>query len=291
MEILEFNDEKFPKSLRKIKNPPKRIWVEGNKENLNLNSIAIVGSRNNTDYGKKWCKIFTKELIEYNLVIVSGMAVGIDSIAHTTALKYGGKTIAVLPSGLNNIFPEENIKLYRKILDNGGTVITEYPPNEKKTSYKCLERNRIVSGLSLGTLVIEAAYRSGTSVTADITKSEKKKVFCIPGNLENEKSVGTNTLIKKYAKLVTDVEDIVENYRFLSRKNELKENLDYTLNDIKEEYREVYKAIIDKPKDINMIAKETNLPINEVMAKITMLEIEDKIKRTEGNKFIRRLDE
>lgn len=180
MEKIGVNNVNYPKKLLGIKNPPKYLYVEGNIELLNTNSISVVGSRNCTSYGKKWCENFVKELAKYNLTIISGLAKGIDALAHKTALNNGGKTIAVLPSGLENIYPKENKNLYYEIIKNGGAVVTEYAPNVEAGYNRFLERNRIVSGLSLGTLIIEAAYRSGTSVTAGLAKMQGRDVFCIP---------------------------------------------------------------------------------------------------------------
>lgn len=183
MEIINLQNKKYPNNLKLIKDSPKKLYVEGDINNLNSNCIAIIGSRNCTEYGEKWCKIFVRELVKYDLTIVSGMAIGIDAIAHNTAINEGGKTIAVLPCGLNKIYPKENINLYKKILKNGGTVITEYLPNVEACSSRFLKRNRIVSGISLATLVVEAAYRSGTSVTARLAVEQERDVFCIPRKL------------------------------------------------------------------------------------------------------------
>lgn len=277
---LKFEDEKFPKMLKNIKNPPKNIWVEGNVDLLNTISIAVIGSRKCSEYGERLCKKFTKDLIEYDLTIVSGLAIGIDKIAHDTALRYGGKTIAVLPSGLKNIYPLENLGLYKKIISSGGAVISEYMPDVRPDNKKFLERNRIVSGLGIGTLVVEAAYRSGTSVTAKITKENGKKVFCIPGSLDNNKSLGTNIMIKNGANLVTNVNDIICNYKNLKKTKIIK-----TCN-VDDKFKDIYELIIEKPMDINLIAKLTNQNISDVMAKITILEIEGKIKKVGGNKIV-----
>ena len=180
MRIIKYDDKSYPETLKTINNPPQKIYLEGNINNLYSNCFAVVGSRNCTDYGEKWCEIFTKELVKHNITIVSGMALGIDSIAHKAALKYGGKTIAVLPCGLKNIYPKKNKELYKKILDSNGTVISEYTPKTEAFYNLFLERNRIVSGLSMGLLVVEAAYRSGTSVTARLATLQGKDVFCIP---------------------------------------------------------------------------------------------------------------
>ena len=180
MKEINFDDKNYPKMLKQIKDYPRKLYIEGNIENLNTNCIAVVGSRTCTEYGKKWCAEFVKQLVKYGATIVSGMAIGIDSIAHSTAIDMGGKTIAVLPSGLKNIYPKKNLKIYKKIIENDGTVVTEYKPEEKGEYNKFLERNRIVSGLSMGVLVVEAAYRSGTSITARIAKKQGRDVFCIP---------------------------------------------------------------------------------------------------------------
>lgn len=142
---IEKQSQAFPKRLAQIPNVPKQIYVEGNLQLLNSIGIAVIGTRNPSDYGKRMCKTFTKDLVEYGVTIISGMARGIDTIAHKTCLENGGKTIAVLPCGLNNIFPKPNKRLYKDIINFKGMAITEYLPNEKAESKKFLERNRIVS--------------------------------------------------------------------------------------------------------------------------------------------------
>ena len=180
MRKIELEAETYPKKLKQIIDAPKSLYVDGNIENLNTNCLAVIGSRNCTKYGEKWCKIFVRELVKYDLTIVSGMALGIDSIAHNAAISAGGRTIAVLPSGLENIYPQENKGLYKNILKTGGTVISEYLPKTKAEYNTFLERNRIVSGLSIAILVVEAAHRSGTSVTARLAKLQNRDIFAIP---------------------------------------------------------------------------------------------------------------
>ena len=285
MTVIELENKLYPKILKNIKKAPKKLYINGNLDILNSNCIAIVGSRKNTKYGEKWCKKFVQEFIKYDLTIVSGMALGIDKIAHETALKYGGKTIAVLPSGLENIFPKENLKLYDEIILNGGCVISEYEPKINASSKNFLERNRIVSGLSLGTVVIEAAYRSGTSVTAKIAKEQGRDVFCIPGSLDNPKSIGTNNLIKEFAKIVTSPKDVINNYNFL-HKIEVNSNT-LVKEQIPEEYKKIYSLITDIPININDIAKKSLLELREVSSKLTMLELDGKVVKLPGNMYIR----
>ncbi len=236
------------------------------------------------------------------------MALGIDSIAHWTSIKEEIPTIAVLPCGFNNIFPKENIDLFKKIIEGGGVVISEYEPNIKANYQRFVARNRIVAGISIGVLVVEAAYRSGTSITAKIAKTNGKNVFCIPGSLDNSKSVGTNNLIKEGAFIVTEVKDIIDKYKCIKKvrkkkniklemiKNEYSKKAQYkieTNNEQKEEkvdekYRKIYELIPKEGININEMVIKNNLNLAEVMEKITMLEIIGKVKRKAGNIYFKR---
>lgn len=285
MKVIEIENKLYPKILKEIENPPKKLYVSGNENILNSNCISIIGSRKNTEYGKRWCINFVKELVKYNLKIVSGMAKGIDKIAHEAVIKSGGKTIAVLPSGLENIYPKENLKLYNEIILNGGCVISEYEPNTEANSKRFLERNRIVSGLSIATIVIEAAYRSGTSVTAKIANKQSRDVFCIPGSLDSPKSVGTNRLIKEFAKIATCPKDIINNYNFLYKK-QINKNI-LKVEEVAEEYKKIYNVITYEPININEIAKKTKVELRDVSSKLTILELDGKVKKLPGNMYIR----
>lgn len=288
--IIEYYDKLYPESLRKIDKPPSRLYVLGDYKILNQIGIAVIGSRTNTQYGENMCKRFTRNLVEYNLNIISGLAVGIDGIAHKTCLQNSGKTIAVLPSGLENIYPNKHKELVKEIINSGGAIVTEYEANVKADSKKFLERNRIVAGLGVGTLVIEAGNRSGTSVTAKLTSMQGKPVFCIPSSLENNKGKITNELIKKGANLTTDINDILSCYpdiKFYKKKIVKKE----VIIDIPQELLNVYKTINDNPKNVNEIAKESNLSISEVNYKITLLQINNAIIELPGQKYVRRTDE
>ena len=215
-------------------------------------------------------KKFATELSQYGLTIISGMAEGIDGIAHSATLEAYGKTIAVLPCGFKNIFPENNIKLYEQILENDGLVISEYEENEKAEYNYFLERNRIVAGLSIGTLVVEGGYRSGTSVTARLAKEQEKNVFCIPSSLENSKGITPNKLIQEGAFLVTNLMKV----EVQKEKN------------VEPEFKEIYDILnYDEPIHINEIAKKLNLSISEINAKLMMLELEEKIVSLPGNNY------
>lgn len=288
--IIEYASDLYPERLRYIEKPPTRLYVKGNVDILNEIGISVIGSRTNTLYGEKMCKTFVKKLSQYNINIISGLAVGIDGIAHKTCLKYSGKTIAVLPSGLNSIYPLVHQELAQEILKNGGAIVSEYEENVKADSIKFLERNRIVAGLGIGTLVIEGGSRSGTSVTAKYTKQNGNPVFCVPSSLENIKGKGTNELIQKGGILVTGVQDILNYYSELSF--EERENIPKDiLIDIPKELRLVYKNISDKPQDVNEIANKTGLSIGEINYKTMLLQLDGKIKALPGQRFIRNDEE
>ena len=210
IEEINFTSEKYPKKLREIYNPPKKIYALGNVEILHNIGIAIVGARNATEYGKKVVLKLSEDLSKRKIVIISGLAKGIDSYAHIGALNVqNGKTIAVLGSGIKEIYPKENIELARQIIKKGGCIISEYLPNEKPNKINFPKRNRIISGLSKGVLVVEASEKSGALITADFALEQGREVFAVPGSIYSTTSVGTNKLIQQGAKLVMCFEDIL----------------------------------------------------------------------------------
>lgn len=209
------------------------------------------------------------------------MAIGIDSAAHRGTLKAKGKTIAVLGSGFYNIFPEENINLYNQIIENDGLVVTEYKPDIKPSSKRFLERNRIVSGLSIGILVVEAAHRSGTSVTAKLATEQGKIVFVLPHEIGDIHGVGTNRLIRNGAILVTSPKEIIEEFEFLEYK-ELKINKTNIKKNIKKEYQEIYNLIFDGTNSLDELCKITNIKVKDINNILFMLELEGNIIKTSG---------
>ena len=283
---IDINNSKYPWKLKKIDNPPKQLYLKGNIRLLETHGIAIIGSRKCTKYGEKMTDKFSTELSLYGLTIISGMAEGVDSFAHKGSIKTTGNTIAVLPCGFNQIFPKKNLNLYKQILENNGLILTEYEENEKADSKKFLERNRIVSGLAIGTLVIEGGHRSGTSVTANLTKKQGKNVFCIPSSLENLKGITPNKLIKEGAFLVTEAEDIISKYPELNLKKQKIKIEKIEESTISNEYKKIYN-ILDKEKaiHINEIVKKLKIDINEANYKLMMLELENKVVSLPGNNY------
>lgn len=268
--------------LKQIKKPPKKLYYKGNIDLLKQNNIAIIGTRHSTDYGDRNARKFSKQISNLGVNIVSGMAVGIDTAAHKACIEAGNKTIAVLPCGLSNIFPKENLNLFHQIIDSGGLVLSEYSAETAASSSKFIARNRIVAGLSMCTVVIEGAYRSGTSVTAKLAFDQGKSVFCVPGNLENKYSVATNTLIKKGANLLTCIEDIIEKYPFLEQ-SQKKNNTPF----IPEECRELYNHITEISISDDELLQETGLSISDLNFQLTLLEIGHFIIQLPGGNYIR----
>lgn len=280
--ILKIKDEKYPEKLRQIKNPPKRLYYIGNIKLLEKPILAVIGTRNITEYGKKYGKTFSIELAK-KFVIISGLAIGVDTVAHKSAIEIGGETIAVLGSGFDNIFPKENIQLFNKIVENNGLVISEYSPKVVAKSANFPKRNRIVSGLSDGVLIVEAGYRSGTTITASLAKEQGKNVFVIPGSLDNIYSVGANKLIQEGAMLVTEVEDITIHYPQIINKKWKKVD---AIPQIKDEYLEIYKILQNGQMGIEELSiKLKSKDIREIANLLTMMEIEDLIVQEIGNGY------
>lgn len=213
IEIIKYNEMNYPNSLKNISNFPIYLYIKGNVENLfyNNSTIGIVGARNASEYGKNMSRKFAYELSKKNICIVSGLAIGIDKQAHLGALDYKyGKTIAVLATSLleKEIYPLENLKVFQRILEQNGTIISEYPIESNLEKYKFIERNRIISGLADKIIVIEASEKSGSLITADFALEQGKEVFVIPGNINLKNFVGSNNLIKEGAYLLNNINDL-----------------------------------------------------------------------------------
>ncbi|MCI8346043.1 MAG: DNA-protecting protein DprA [Clostridia bacterium] len=212
IELIHIYDKYYPEKLKTIYDKPIVLYIKGNKSILNEFSLAIIGCRDHTKYGEIVAKNISYQISKNNIVTISGLARGIDSIAHKETLKAKGKTIAVIGSGVDNIYPEENKELAKEIIKNGGAIISEYVIGTKPQKMNFPARNRIISGMSNGVVVIEAKKKSGTMITVDFALEQGKEVFAIPGNILSQNSEGTNELIKQGAKLVTNIEDILEEF-------------------------------------------------------------------------------
>ena len=299
IKIIEKEDENYPKQLLKIKQPPEKLYILGDEKLLQNSSLAIVGSRSCSEYGIKHTKEFAKEIAEAGITVISGLALGIDTVAHEVAQNCKGKTIAVVGCGFNYIYPEENKELFCSILTNGGCIISEYEPNEPIDMRNFPKRNRIISGLSDGVLVVEAGYKSGSGITGRLALEQKKKVFCLPRNLGESKGIGTNELIQKGAKLVIKPQDIlqefgvkdkeekrttIQTYQTKTNENKTKEEINKKQNKISQithipkEYMNIYQFTSYTPQNIQYFAKRSGLKIAEVTQKLIMLELQGYIK-------------
>ena len=208
--IVTIEDKEYPQTLKMINDYPMYLFTKGNTDLLNKKSIAMVGTRNCTDYGKKVANNLAKKLVDNDMVVVSGLARGIDTFSHIGALKRKSSTIAVLGCGIDRIYPKVNEKLAMEIINKNGLIVSEYVMGSKIEKMNFPARNRIISGLSKGVVVIEAPKKSGALITVDFALEQGREVFAVPGNINSIFSMGTNDLLKEGAKLVSDVNDILQ---------------------------------------------------------------------------------
>ena len=277
MEILKSTNKDYPSKLLKIKDYPKTIYVEGNLDLFNKKSVAIVGSRGCSEYGKSQAERFAKELSKLGICIISGLALGIDTVAHINSMCEEGKTIAVIASGLNKIYPPENKVVAEKIIQNGGLILSEWEPNEDIDMSRFPKRNRIISGLADVILVIEAKYRSGSTITARYGFKQKKEVACIPGNINQKNSYGTNKLLQEGANLVMSTQDILD---LLGDEEKITPQVDGRC-------KEVYDNLCAIPQTADEIARRVNKRISEVNEILFMLEVDGFAESLPGDKYIR----
>lgn len=265
-----------------------KIYAYGNIKLLSSKSIAIVGSRNSSEYGCNMAKKITADLVRNGIVIVSGIAIGIDTIAHRTCLENNGKTIAVLGSGFKHIFPKENTELFHKIIDNGGLVLSELPIDEPVQKKNFPRRNRIISAISDGVLVVEAAYRSGTSITARYARAQNKKVFCIPNCIGNKNSYGTIEQIKKGAYVITSASDILKEMgvKVKGEIPKIKRVLDEKIKKYDTDEKRVF-FLLKEYGDLNgeQVANKLNISIVKVNQILTLLELDGIIENCKINKY------
>lgn len=209
IDIITIEDEEYPTILKQIYDPPISLYIKGNKKIINNKSIGIVGCRQATEYGKSAAKYFAYNLAHQGINIISGLAKGIDSYSHIGTICAKGITIAVVGNGLDTIYPKENENVVKEIIKTGGAIISEYPLGTKPDKINFPARNRIISGMSQGIIVIEAKEKSGTLITVDFALEQGREVFVVPGNINSINSVGTNRLIKQGARIATCYNDIL----------------------------------------------------------------------------------
>lgn len=289
--VLTLLSSEYPPLLKAIYDPPPVLYCKGKPLECDRPAIAVIGSRHSSQYGRAAARRISSELTKSGVTVVSGMARGIDTMAHRGALDIkGGYTVAVLGGGVDYIYPAENANLYKSILDNG-TIISEYPPGTKPSPGNFPARNRIVSGLSSGVLVIEAGVRSGALITVDCALEQGREVYALPGNIGSPYSQGTNKLLKEGAKLVTSADDILED---LSSIFNLERHSSPILSSHQQEpildFFEtlVYNALQDEEKGFEELIQITNLPVGQLNGILTLLEIKGIIKQLPGKIFTKK---
>ncbi len=284
--IITLWDSEYPSLLKRIYDPPILLYTKGNFQDADDYSISVVGTRQPTNYGKIQAEKIVTDLAQQKITIVSGMARGIDSIAHKTALINAGRTIAVLGSGLNVIYPPENKKLYDEIIESG-VVVTEYSLDTKPDAVNFPKRNRIISGLSLGCVVVETGITGGAMQTAALALDQGREVFAVPGNLGIRQSEGTNLLIQKgEAELVRSAEDILIELE-LKLKPVIGKNIprpDIELNLFEEQ---ILSHLNNEPIQIDILASKANLSTSDCLVHLLSLEFKGIVKQLPGKTFIK----
>ncbi|MDD3662753.1 MAG: DNA-processing protein DprA [Candidatus Pacebacteria bacterium] len=279
--IFSLKDEQIPLPLRETPQPPKELFVKGELPSLDLTYLAVVGSRKHTSYGKEMCERLISGLKGYPVVIVSGLAFGIDSIAHKVALENNLKTIAFPGSGLDDsvIYPRTNVNLAKEIIHSGGCLISEMKPTERATLYSFPQRNRLMAGISKAVLIIEAEEKSGTLITARMALDYNRDVLVVPGSALSSNSKGTNKLIRQGATPITTSEELLESLGFdIQRENQTGEEKYASCG---EEEIKIIK-LLNEPKERDVLVRESKMDIAKANALLSIMEIKGLIKEELG---------
>jgi len=289
IQVITLADENYPYYLKEIYDPPIVLYVKCCLNRLNQEkSLAVVGSRKASHYIKEVLRKIISELRGHGITIVSGMAVGVDSVAHQSALDNDINTIAVIGSGFDNIYPEKNKKLFNDIINAGGAIVSEYFPTERAALWTFPRRNRIISGLSQGTLVGEAGLKSGALITARLCLEQNRELMCIPGNITNPNTEGTFRLIKEGAAVVTEGRDIFNHLNWAFSDVCLQSKSEHSL-DISPEENKIYSLLDLEPKSFDFILEKSKLEIGELMTALTSMELTGLIKQLPGQQFVKNL--
>ncbi|ASC02539.1 DNA-protecting protein DprA [Fusobacterium polymorphum] len=271
-------DDIYPQCLKEISNPPLKLYYKGNLDLLkDERLIAVVGTRNPSSYGKLCCEYMVKKMTSANITIVSGFAKGIDSIAHKTSLLTGGKTIAVIASGLDIIYPASNLSLYREI-EEKGLILSEYEAGVKPFKFNFPQRNRIIAGLSKGIIVVESKDRGGSLITADLALEFNRDVYAVPGDVFSEYSKGCNNLTRdSKAKSLSNINELLDDYSWKIEEKNI--NNKYTQNQL------LILNSLSSEKNLDNILMETKIEQTEILAELMTLEIMGAIKSIAGGRY------
>ncbi len=277
-DFITINDDIYPECLKEISDPPEKLYYKGNLELLKSERmIAVVGTRNPSSYGKLCCEYMIKKMSKADITIVSGFAKGIDSIAHKTSLITGTKTIAVIASGLDIVYPASNLSLYKEI-EEKGLILSEYEAGTKPFKGNFPRRNRIIAGLSKGIIVVESKDRGGSLITADLALEYNRDVYAVPGDIFSEYSKGCNNLIRDAkAKSLSNIKELLEDYNW-ENKEETK-SLKFTKN------QQLILDSLSSEKSLDRILEETKIDQTEILSELINLEIMGLIKSIAGGRY------
>jgi DNA processing protein len=288
-EVITLEDDDYPRRLRDVYDPPALLYVRGKLRSEDELAIAVVGSRKTSPYGRWFTEKIGQDLARHGITVVSGMARGIDSVAHKGALQGGGRTIAVLGCGVDVIYPSENRNLFYQIIEQGA-IVSEFPMRSIPEGVHFPRRNRIISGLSIGVVIVQASAKSGSLITAGYALEQGREVFAVPGNVGAEGSRGTNQLIKEGAKLVDSTEDILEEILpQWKREKEATLSPETPVLDLSEEEKALYCFLGETPMHIDAIIRETQLDPGKVSSLLLNLELKGLIHQSPGKCFNKKM--
>jgi DNA processing protein len=281
-------DPEYPVLLKEIHDPPPALYVRGTLSPLDCKAVAIVGSRRAGDYGKRIAARFAQELVEAGITVVSGLARGVDTAAHHAAVQAGGRTLACLGCGVDVAYPYENRSLATTISEHGA-LLSEYPMTAPPDAWHFPSRNRIISGLSLGVIILEAPAGSGALITAECAVDQNREVFAVPGNIDNRSNRGAHALIKDGAKLVEGIEDVLSELRLGERQPTLglEEEEAPPAPPLEGDEAALAALLTSEPQPIDDLILESGLPAGKVNAALLMLEMKGLARRVPGNAFAR----
>jgi len=285
-ELISFWDPRFPDGLRRTADPPAFLFAKGRLHPEDACSVAIVGTRSPTTYGRLITERLATDLALRGLTIVSGFARGVDTLAHSAAIRAGGRTIAVLGTGLDVVYPPENVRLARQICEHGA-LVTEYPLGTGPDAPNFPRRNRIICGMSLGTVVVEAGVKSGALITAELALEQNREVFAVPGPVNSPKSQGTNQLIRDGAVLVSSADDVIQELAPQLRQFLHEREQPEVPADLSESEQCVFQALGGTAKHIDLLAAELGQPTSAVLATLLTLELRGLVRQFPGKLFAR----
>lgn len=282
IDFITYGDSNYPKNLRDLKNAPLVLYIKGKLSTSDENAVAIVGTRKMTSYGKEVTEQFAAELTSVGLTIISGLARGIDTVAHRAALETGGRTIAVLACGLDQVYPLENTLLAQKILAKNGAILSEYPLGYPALRESFASRNRIISGLSKAIIVIEGAQRSGTLLTASAAAEQGRPVFAVPGQITSPMSAASHFLIKNGAVIAFSTRDILNELNLQLKVD--KKAIERVMPTGKEE-KKLVEILESEPLHLDELARISGFDVADVSARLTVMELKGIVKNLGGGVF------